>query len=97
MGYSIKPKDRRYVKGYGFLFFAKIMGKNLRNKYSQKLLDSVKKSTTDAIKTASKRAIRKTAEATGDLIGNKIADEITSVSKKIYKRIINNNEITKQK
>ena len=42
----------------------------------------LKKSTTDAIKTASKRAIHKTAEATGDLIGNKIADKITGVSKK---------------
>ena len=46
-----------------------------------KLLNSAKKSTTDAIKTASKRAIRKTAEATVNLIGNKIAHEITSVSK----------------
>ena len=58
------------------------MGKSLSSKYGQKLLDSAKKSTTDAIKTASKRAIQKTAEATGDLIGNKIADKITSVSKK---------------
>ena len=33
-----------------------------------------KKSTTDALKTASKRAIQKTAEATEDLIDNKIAD-----------------------
>ena len=30
------------------------MGKNLNNKYGQKLLDSAKESTTDAIKTASK-------------------------------------------
>ena len=36
-----------------------------------------KKSTTDAIKTASKRVILKTAEATGSLIGNKIADKIS--------------------
>ena len=35
------------------------MGKNLSNKYSQKLLDSAKKSTTYAIKTASKTAIQK--------------------------------------
>ena len=82
MRYSIEPKDRIYVKGYGFLSFAKNMGKSLSNKYGQKLLDSAKKSTADAIKTASKRAIQKTAEATGDLIGNKIADKITSVSKK---------------
>ena len=71
-----------HVKTYSFLSFAKSMGKNLSNKYGQKLFDSAKKSTTDAIKTASKRAIQKTAEATGDLIGNKIADKITSVSKK---------------
>ena len=56
------------------------MGKNLSNKYSQKLLDSAKKSATDAIKTASKRAIQKTAKAT-DLIGNKIADKITNALK----------------
>ena len=80
--YSIEPRDRIYVKGYGFSSFAKNMGKSLTNKYSQKLLDSAKKSTTDAIKTASKRVIQKTAEATGDLIGNKIADKITSISKK---------------
>ena len=88
MRYSIEPKDIIYVKGYGFLSFAKNIGKNLSNKYGRKLLDSAKKSTTDAIKTASKRAIQKTAEATGDLIGNKIAGKITIVSKeKIYKRI----------
>ena len=58
------------------------MVKGLSNKYGQKLLDSAKKSTTDAIKTASKRAIQKIAEATGDLIVNKIADKITTVSKK---------------
>ena len=82
MRYPIEPRDRIYVKGYGFLSFAKNMGKSLSNKYGQKLFDSAKKSTTDAIKTALKRAIQKTAEATGDLIGNKIADKITSVSKK---------------
>ena len=50
----------------------------------------LKKSTTDAIKTASKRAIQKTAEATGNLIGNTIADKITSVSKKTSNN--NNND-----
>ena len=82
MRYSIEPRERIYVKGYGFLSFAKSMGKNLINKYGQKRLDSAKKSTRDAIKTASKRAIQKIAETTGDLIGNKIADKITSFSKK---------------
>ena len=45
MRHSIEPKDRIYVKGYGFLSFDKNMGKNLSNKYGQKLLDSAKKST----------------------------------------------------
>ena len=49
-----EPKDRIYVKGYRFLSFAKYMGINLSNKYGQKLLDSAKKSTTDAIKTTKK-------------------------------------------
>ena len=87
--YSTEPTDIIYVKGYGFLSFAKNTGKNLSNKYGQKLLDNARKSTTDAIKTASKRAIQKTAEATGDLIGNKIADKITSVSKKSTKELPN--------
>ena len=82
MRYSIEPSDRIYVKGYGFLSFAKHLSKNVSNKYDQKLLDSAKKSTTNAIKTASKRAIQKTAQATGDLIGNKIADKITTSSRK---------------
>ena len=57
------------------------MSTHLSNKYSQKLLDSDKKSTTNGIKATSKRAIQKTVEATGDLIGYKIADKITSASK----------------
>ena len=36
MRYSIEPKDRINVKGYGFLSFAKNMGKDLSTKYSQK-------------------------------------------------------------
>ena len=53
MRYSIEPRDRIYMKGYGFLSFAKNIGKNLSNKYSQKIIDTAKKSATDAIKTAS--------------------------------------------
>ena len=75
---SLEPRDRIYVKGYGFMSFARSMS----NKYGKKLVDTAKKSATDAVKTASKRAIQKTAEATGDLTGNKIADKITSSSKK---------------
>ena len=68
------------------------MGKSLRNKYSQKLSDTAKKPTADAIKTASRRAIQKMPEATGDLISNKIADKITSVSTELYSKKTQNNK-----
>ena len=57
MRYSIEPRDRIHVKGYGFLSFAKNMGKSLSNKYGQKIFDRAKISTTDSIKTASERGI----------------------------------------
>ena len=96
------------MKGYGFLSFARNIGthaakvaKNMSDKYSQKLVDTAKKSATDAIKPASKRAIQKTAEATGDLIGNKIAYKITSASKKPHDEESSsaevNNEIPKER
>ena len=44
--YSIQPKDQIFVKGYGFLSFAKNIGKNiskiLNARYSQKLFDHAK-------------------------------------------------------
>ena len=92
MRYSVEPRDRVYVKGHGFLSFAKNLGKSLSNKYSQELLDSAKKSTIDAIKTTSKRAIQKTAEATGDLIDNKIADKITIAPTEWHSKKPNNNK-----
>ena len=61
--YVIEPRDRTYVKRYGFLSFAKNIGKNLSNNYGQKILDSAEKSTTDAIKTASKKAIQKNSRS----------------------------------
>ena len=92
MRYSTEPKNRTYVKGYGFLSFAKNIGKNLSNIYGQKLFDTTKKSTKDAIKIRSKKAIQKSAEATGNLIGNNIADKITSISKKPVKELHINDE-----
>ena len=94
--YSVQPRDRIFVKGYGFFYFATNIGKNISKnlsiKYSQKLLDHAKKSATDALKTASKRAIQKTTEATGDLIGNKTADKIAKVSKTLPQ----NNSVTNE-
>ena len=43
MRYSIEPRDRRHVKGYGFLSFAKNIVKDIGSKYSQKLVDIAKK------------------------------------------------------
>ena len=43
MRYSTEPRDRIYLKGCGFLSFAKNKGKSLSNKYGQKLFDSAKK------------------------------------------------------
>ena len=48
--YSVQPKYRIFVKGYGFLSFARNIGKNvgkntsknLSSKYSQKLVDHAK-------------------------------------------------------
>ena len=89
MRYSVQPRDRIFVKGYGFLSFAKNVFKNIgkniiknfSSEYIQKHLDHAKQSATNAFKTASKRAIQKTAEAMTDLVGNKIANKITKVSK----------------
>ena len=69
MRYSTEPRFRKYVKGYGFLSFARKFG----NKYGKKLMDTATKTGIDAAKTAEK--------ATEDLIGNKIADKITSIGK----------------
>ena len=88
MRYSTEPRFRKYVKGYGFLSFARKFG----DKYGKKLIDTATKTGIDAAKTASKRVVQKTAEATGDLFGNKIADKITSVGKTKEKEKINKSE-----
>ena len=59
MRYSIEPRERIYVKGYGFLSFVKNMGKSLSNKYGQKRLDSTKKSTTQQEKQHRKEQFKK--------------------------------------
>ena len=45
--YSVQPRDRIFLKGYGFLSFAKNMGRV--KQYSQKLIDHAKQSATDAL------------------------------------------------
>ena len=77
MRYSTEPKFRRYIKGYGFLLFARKSG----DKYGKKLTEYSTKTGIDAAKTASIRVVQKTAKANGNLIGNKIANKITSTGK----------------
>ena len=69
--YSIEPWTRKYVKGFGFLSFAR--------KYKKQLLDAG----LDSLKSASKKVVHKACE----FIGNKIAYVVTkSINDKIVKQ-----------
>ena len=57
MRYSIEPKNRKYVEGYGFLSFARKSEINMVKKF----MNTATKTGIDAAKTASKRVVRKTA------------------------------------
>ena len=89
MHHSVQPRDQIFEKGYGFLSFAKNMGKsigknickNLSGKHSHKPLDHAKELAADALEATSKKVILKIAEANGDLICNKITDRITKASR----------------
>ena len=67
MCYSVEPRDYIFIKGYGILDFAENMyrnssrniSRNVSSRYIQKLLDHVKQSAIDTLKTASKKQIRK--------------------------------------
>ena len=56
---STEPKYRKYVKGYGFLSFAKKIG----NEYGKKIMDAAAKTEIDAAKTASKRVVQKSCRS----------------------------------
>ena len=91
MRYSIEPIERIFVKGYGFVSFAR----NFSDKYGKSLMDKGVDSSKTFAKTAGKKILKETAKATGDLIGNKIADKVTSASKKSHDEV--NNEILKER
>ena len=66
MRYSIEPRERTHLKGYGFLSFGRNIGthaakaaKNMSNIYSQKLVNTTKKSAAEAIKTLQKEQFKK--------------------------------------
>ena len=61
--YTVKTRTRKYVKGHGFLSFAR----NFSNEYKKQLLDT----RLDALKTVSKKVVHEAAEATGEFIGIK--------------------------
>ena len=91
MTYRTDNKIRTYVKGYGFMTFAK----NFGSKYGKKIMSKgisaaskfnqsnygkmLKNQGTKFGKTAGKKILTKSVEATGDLIGSKIACKITSL------------------
>ena len=64
--YLGQPRHQIFVKSYGFLSFARNMGKNISknvsSKYSQKLLDHAKQSVKDALKTVSKTSPQNNSE-----------------------------------
>ena len=85
MRYSVEPRERRYVKGYGFMSFAR----NFSDKYSKSLMEKGIDVSKTFAKTSGKKILKETAKATADLIGNKIADKITA---KPHNEDIVNNE-----
>ena len=90
--YWVQLRDRIFAKGYGFLSFARNMGKNigknisknLRSKCSQKLIDHA----TDAFKTAAKKkkAIRKKQKQLVIWLATKLPIQLQK-SEKIHHRI----------
>ena len=53
--YSTEPKHRKYIRGYGFLSFAR----RFDDKYGKQLMDTTTKTGIDAAKTASERVVQK--------------------------------------
>ena len=112
MRYSIQPRERRYVKGYGIMSFARNCGNkygkklmntaiktdtNFNSKYGKKLTDTAIKTGKDFATIAGKTIVHKSSEATGDLIGNPIADKITAKpSKKSQNEEMQSNQVNNE-
>ena len=76
--YSIEPRTRKQIKGYGFLSFAR--------KYKKQFLDTG----LDSLKAASKKIDHKT----GEFLRNKIADKvIMTIDDKIVKPFENQENV----
>ena len=87
-----------FVKGYGFLSFAKNMCRNidkniskrLSGKYSQKLFDHAKQSAADAFKTSSKRVIQNSRNILVIQLDVKLLIKLQKVAAKNYSEVVTN-------
>ena len=62
--YSVQPRDQIFVNSYGFLSYAKNIGKNIGTNISKSLIITYNhaiRSITDALETSSKQDIQKSS------------------------------------
>ena len=83
MCYSVQPRDRIFVKGYGYLSFAGNMGKNIGKNTSKSLIGTMLNFLTmlKNLQQMTLKLLQKEQFTTADLIGVKVAVKITKVSK----------------
>ena len=92
---SVQPRDKLFIKGCGFLSFAKNMdktiGKNISKilniKYRKKRFDHAKQSATDTLKTASEGVSQKTAEPTGEKLLTRYLSQTTVKLQKSHEKL----------
>ena len=92
---SVQPRDKLFIKGCGFLSFAKNMdktiGKNISKilsiKYRKKNFDHAKQSATGALKTASEGVSQKTAEPTGEKLLTRYLSQTTVKLQKSHEKL----------
>ena len=79
MCYLVQPRYQIFVKGYGFLSFAKSVGKNIGRTISENLVRKYSQKRPDHAN-LQQMHLKLLQKTTGDLIGNKIAKRITKIS-----------------
>ena len=86
--FSIEPRTREYVKGYGFLSLVR----NSPNKYRSQWFYAGTKTGLDVL-TVTKKEAHKTAEAIGKILLNKTANKILKPNSVLDKNSRNVEEI----
>ena len=81
--YSIEPRKRKYVKGYGYLSFARNLS----------IMVAAIKTGLEDLKAAIKKVTHKAAESTAEFIRSKIADRIVKSKLVSYDNLKNVEEI----